>query len=218
MMKKILTIVTIFFLMAGIARSQEKTTKTFTNPRAYYTASWNTTFTLGDFHKWVSNTTPAGFDFAGRYFVAGGLAVGFNTGWQRVGQAYGYQTLTIPSKGIALTATNYRMTWMVPIQVAFDYHFLTSKVISPYIGLGIGTDYMEHHLMIQEYDLNNDRWDFSMTPEIGALVRFGEYSNWEAQVAFNYKWTTNKIELYSDKKLDHLQMVNLKVGISYIID
>jgi hypothetical protein len=215
-MKKILTIVTVFILMTGMAMSQEKTT-TYTNPRAYYTASWNTTFTLGDFNKWVSNASPAGFDFGARYYVVGGLAVGFNTGWQRVGQAYGYQTFNGPN-GIALTATNYRMTWMIPFQAAFDYHFLTNKVISPYIGLGIGTDYMEHHLMIQEYDLNKDRWDFSLTPEIGAAIRFGAYSNWGAQVAFNYKWTTNKIEFYNDKKTDQLQMLNLKVGISYIID
>jgi hypothetical protein len=215
-MKKILMIVAIFVLMAGIARSQDKTT-VFESPRAYYTASWNTTFTLGDFHKWVDVATPAGFDFGARYYVAGGLAVGFNTGWQRVGQAYGYQTFNGPN-GTAITATNYRMTWIVPIQAAFDYHFLTSKVISPYLGLGIGTDYMEHHLMIQEYDLYGDRWDFSLTPELGAAIRFGNFSNWGAQVAFNYKWTTNKIELYDDKKSDHLQMLNLKVGISYIID
>jgi hypothetical protein len=216
-MKKILMIVTVFILMTGMAMSQEKTT-TYKSPSAYYTASWNTTFTMGDFNKWVGNSSPAGFDFGARYFVTNGLAIGFNTGWQRVSQAYGYQTLTIPSKGIALTATNYRMTWMVPFQAAVDYHFLTSKVISPYIGLGIGGDYMEHHLLVQEYDLYKTRWDFALTPEIGALVRFGEYSHWGAQVGFNYKWTTNKIELYNDKKTDHLQMMNLKIGISYIID
>ncbi len=50
-------------------------------------------------------------------------------------------------------------------------------MISPFVGLGIGGDYMEHHLMIQEYDMYEERWDFSLNPEIGALAKFGNRSD-----------------------------------------
>jgi hypothetical protein len=63
-------------------------------------------------------------------------------------------------------------------------------MISPFVGLGIGGDYMEHHLMIQEYDMYEERWDFSLTQEIGALVKFGNFSNWRALVSLGYKWPT----------------------------
>jgi len=215
-MKKILLIFTAFVLMTGLAQSQDKPASLGFAPKSYYTFSWNTTFTTGDFNKWVGNASPAGFDLGGRYFVKNGLAVGWNISWQRVSQIYSNQTYTIPDKGIAINAENYRFTWMVPFQAVVAYHFIPEKMVSPYIGLGIGGDYMEHHLMIQEYDIYKTRWDFSLTPEVGALVKFGNFNQWGALVAFNYKWTTNKIELYETTS-KNLQMLNLKVGIAMII-
>jgi opacity protein-like surface antigen len=216
-MKKILLIFTVFVLLTGMVQSQDKAASSlgFT-PRSYYTFSWNTTFTMGDFNKWVGNASPAGFDMGGRYFIKNSLAVGWNLSWQRVSQIYDNETYTIPDKGIAINAENYRFTWMVPFQVAVAYHFIPEKLVSPYIGLGIGGDYMEHHLMIQEYDIYKTRWDFSLTPEVGALVKFGNFNQWGALVAFNYKWTTNQIDLYESTS-KNLQMLNLKVGIAMII-
>jgi hypothetical protein len=214
-MKKIYTIILLAFLAVGIAQAQESSTLGY-KPSSYYTFSWNMTFPIGDFHTWVKEAGLAGFDIGGRYFVKKGLAVGFNVSWNRVAAEYDNETYTIPEKGIAVTATNYRFTWMVPFQAVIAYHLMPEKLVSPYISLGIGGDYMEHHLLVQEYDFNEEYWDFSLTPEIGALVKFGNYSNWGALVAFNYKWTTNQIDFYQKQSKD-LQMLGLKVGLAYII-
>jgi hypothetical protein len=215
-MKKIFLIIILAFFAAGITRAQDNTSLGY-KPSAYYTFSWNNTFTIGDFNKWVSSPSMAGFDIGGRYVTPmKGLTLGFNISWQRISKEYEHETFTIPDKGIAVNASNYRFTWMVPFQAVVAYHFIPDKLVSPYIGLGIGGDYMEHHLLIQEYDIYKEVWDFSLTPEIGALVKFGQFSNLGAIIAFNYKWTTNKIEIYETKSKD-LSMLNLKVGLAYII-
>ncbi len=215
-MKKIFIVAAICILGVSVTQAQEGKVQGF-KPSSYYNFSWNTTITIGDFNKWVGNASPAGFNFGGRYFIAGtNFAAGFNIQWQRVWQNYGRQTF-YGDNGLALTAMNYRFTWMVPFQAAIDYYFIPSGLISPYIGLGIGGDYMEHHLLIQEYDIYEETWDFSLTPEVGALIKFGYYSQWGAQVAFNYKWTTNRIDIYSHQKSDHLSMLNLRIGLCYII-
>jgi opacity protein-like surface antigen len=213
-MKKFIAIIAIFVLTMSFVRAQDMGAPS-SAPSSYYTFSWNIVFPMGDFHKWVSKAGLPGFDFGGQYYIKGGLAAGFNIGWQRVGQDYAAETYYIPDKGIAITATNYRFTWLVPFQAVIAYHINPEKMISPYIALGIGGDYMEHHLLIQEYDVYQDQWDFSLTPEIGALVKFGQ-SNWGGLVAFNYKWTTNKIDIYN-KKTSDLSMLNLKIGLAYII-
>jgi hypothetical protein len=215
-MKKIFIILTALIFMTGIAQSQDKPASAGFKPSSCYTFSWNTAFTTGDFNKWVGNASPAGFDLGGRYFLHGGLVTGFNISWQRISQSYGYQTF-YGTDGSAITATNYRFTWMVPIQAVIAYHLMPDKVFSPYIQLGIGSDYMEHHLLVQEYDIYKTRWDFSLTPEIGALMKLGNYSHWGILVAFNYKFTTNKIELYNDRTSENLQMMDLKVGLVYFI-
>jgi hypothetical protein len=214
-MKKTLFLISIMALMTGFVGGQTKSDFSY-KPHSYYTFAWNTTFTLGDFNKWVGNGSPAGAVFGARYILADNATLGYDIGWQRISQTYGYQTF-YGDKGSAITATNYRFTWMVPFQVVVGYHFMPAKTVTPYVSLGIGGDYMEHHLIIQELDLYKERWDFSLTPEIGALVKFGNFSRWGALVAFNYKWTTNNIEFYSDKSSKDLQMLNLKVGLSYLI-
>jgi hypothetical protein len=215
-MKKILLILTVFIFMTGMAQSQDKPSTLGFKPSSYYTFSWNTTFTLGDFNNWVGNASPAGFDIGGRYFIKNGLAAGFNISWQRVSQIYDNETY-YGDNGQAVTATNYRFTWMVPFQAVIAYHMMPDKMVSPYVGLGIGGDYMEHHILIQEYDIYKTRWDFSLTPEIGALVKFGNFSQWGALVAFNYKWTTNQIEFGKNYDTGDLSMLNLKVGLAMII-
>jgi len=215
-MKKILLAILALVFTASIAQGQNEPVSLGYTPSSYYTFSWNTTFTMGDFNKWVGNGSPAGFDLGGRYFIKGGLAAGFNISWQRVSQSYGYETY-FGENGSAITSTNYRFTWMVPFQGVIAYHFMADKMISPYISLGIGGDYMEHHLLVQEYDIYKTRWDFSLTPEVGAMIKFGTFSSWGALVAFNYKWTTNKIEFANNFASKNLQMLNLKVGVVLIV-
>lgn len=214
-MKKIITIIILAFLTTAFANAQESQSLGY-KPSSYYTFSWNTTFPMGDFNKWVGQPSCAGFDIGGRYLLMKGLTAGFNISWQRVAKDYPKETYYIPEKGIAINAQNYRFTWMVPFQVVIGYHFIPDKLVTPYVTLGIGGDYMEHHLLIQEYDIYEERWDFSLTPEIGAVVKFGRYANWGGLLAFNYKWTTNKIE-YTNTSTKNLQMLNLKVGITYIL-
>ncbi len=216
-MKKISFILTICLLASFMVKGQETPAPGY-KPHSYYTFAWNTTFTIGDFNKWVSKGSPAGFYIGGHYFFPGmNLAAGFNVSWQRISQEYPNTTFYDDQKGLALTATNYRFTWMVPFNATIEYYFIPEKIISPYVALGIGGDYMEHHVLIQEYDIYEDNWDFSLTPEVGANFKFGYFSNWGAQIAFNYKWTTNKIELYNDRKSANLSMLNLRVGICYYL-
>lgn len=215
-MKKIAVTILMMALATVFVNAQDKPASLGFTPSSYYTFSWNTTFTMGDFNKWVGNASPAGFDLGGRYLVKGGLMAGFNIMWQRVSQSYGYETF-YGDDGGAITATNYRFTWMVPFQAVAGYHFIPEKMVSPYVSLGIGGDYMEHHLLIQEYDIYKTRWDFSLTPEVGALIKFGNFSSWGAIIAGNYKWTTNKIEFSNNWSSKNLQMFNLKVGVAMII-
>jgi hypothetical protein len=70
--------------------------------------------------------------------------------------------------------------------------------------------------MIQEYDIYEDRWDFSLTPEIGTIIKFGPFSSWGAIVAANYKWTTSNIEFYQEKS-NNLSMFDIKIGLVSII-
>jgi opacity protein-like surface antigen len=220
-MKKAIIIIAIAVLTGGMVSAQTYTYEssgmsTSSSPTSYYTFAWNFAFPMGDFKNWVDKASIAGFDVSGHYFVKNGLTVGFDIAWQRVGQTFDNQTFVIPDSGVAITATNYRESWMIPFGAVVGYHFIPDKMVSPYVSLGIGGDYMEHHLMIQEFDIWKSVWDFSLTPEVGVLAKFGKYSGWGGMAAVNYKWTTNKIEM-PNETFKSISMVNLKVGIVYFV-
>ncbi len=195
-MKKIFLFAILFSMTMGAVNAQVPMTSSSQGLTSYYTFSWNTAFPMGDFKTWVDKPDPAGFDFGGMYPISDNFMAGFNLGWQRVAQIYENETFSDPDQGLAITATNYKMTWLVPVQALVAYHPMPDGLISPYFGLGIGTDYAEHHLLVQEIDLNDTRWDFSLAPELGMNAKFGRDAQWGGFLAFNYKWTTNRIEFY----------------------
>ena len=217
-MKKILFAFTFFILASGFVIGQDmgapRTSGSSLN--SYYSFGWNFAFPLGDFHDWVGEAGLVGGVFGGRHVINNKILVGGDIGWQRVSAVYENTMYQNPDKGVAITATNYRFTYMIPFQGVIGYQMMPDKLVSPFVSLGIGGDYMEHHLVVQEYDFYKYRWDFSLTPEVGAVIKFGNYSNWGGLVAFNYKWTTNQVELWQ-KTTGNLSMFNIKFGLAYII-
>lgn len=212
-MKKTIKILFVAFIISVLHFPMNS----YAQPTSYYTLSWNMVFPTGEFRDWVDKVSLTGFDFGAQYYVTDGVTAGFNIGSMRVDELYEKETFTDPDKGIAITADNSRITWMIPFQGSVAYHFIPEAIAKPYISLGIGGDYMTHHLLIQEYDIYQEQWDFSLTPEIGLRTDFGVNSSTGLLVAFNYKWTTNKIELYEGKS-NNLSMMNLKVGLIINVD
>ena len=217
-MKKIIFAFTFFILTSYFAIGQDMGAPLTSGStmKGYYSFGWNFTVPMGDFHDWVGEWGLVGGVFGGRTIVNNKILVGGDIGWERVSALYENGMYQNPEEGVAITADNYRFTYMIPFQGVIGYQMNPDKLVSPFVSLGIGGDYMEHHLVIQEYDIYKYRWDFSLTPEVGAVIKFGQYSNWGGLVAFNYKWTTNQIELWN-KTSGNLSMLNIKFGLAYII-
>ena len=110
-MKKIVLLFAIFSMTVGVMNAQMPITSSNRGTTSYYTFSWNTAFPMGDFKTWVDKPDPAGFDFGAMYPINDNLMAGFNLGWQRVAAIYENETFSVPDEGIAITATNYKMTW-----------------------------------------------------------------------------------------------------------
>jgi len=94
------------------------------------------------------------------------------------------------------------------------YHLKPAALVSPYIAVGIGGDYQENHLLVQEMDIYEDTWNFLLAPEIGTLIRFDKGSSWAVRLGVNYTFTTGGIESLN---LKNFQAVNFIVGVAYTV-
>jgi hypothetical protein len=142
--------------------------------------------------------------------------VGFEFGWNNYYKKYPRNTYYGPD-GLAITGINYTYALIVPWKVGAYYYLLPAGIADPYVGLSIGGDYMEEHIMIQEYDIYNTQWGFTMSPEIGVLIKFGKYSHWGTNISAQYWFNTNSYNFTDYKTFSTMQGLNFSIGLAYML-
>ena len=213
-MNKIIISIIAVLLISGTLFAQDRETEGY-KPRSYYSFAWNVSVPIGDFNKWVSVASPGGGVFSGRFILHNNIGFGFDIGWNNYNEKFSRETF-YASNGIAVTASHYRYAYMVPFKANISYYFKPANIFGPYIGLGIGGDYMEQHLVVQEYDFYDTNWGFLLSPEIGSFVKFGPYSHWGADIKTKYWFNTNSFE-FGQHKFSMMQGFDFSIGICYMV-
>ncbi|MCX6283551.1 MAG: hypothetical protein NTW31_04860 [Bacteroidetes bacterium] len=213
-MKKTVTLI-IVVLLAFTARAQEPAAAGY-NPSSAYTLSWALSVPLGSFNDFINNVSPAGGNFSGRYFLKKGFAIGFEFGWNNYYEKYPRMTYS-GDDGLAITGIHYTYAFVIPWKAGAYYYFMPSAIADPYVGLSFGGDYMEEHIIVQEYDIYETQWGFTLSPELGALIKFGRYSHWGANVSAQYWFNTNSFDFNDFKTYSTMQGLNFNVGLTYIL-
>jgi len=214
-MKKILIPIILILLITISVRAQEKAAAGY-SPTSLYTISWAVSLPIGDFSNFINKLSFGGGSFAGRYFVKKGLALGFEFGWNNYYQEYPRETY-YGSDGLAITGIHYMYAFIIPWEAGAYYYFIPSGIADPYVGLSLGGDYMEEHILIQEYDIYKTQWGFIMSPEAGVLFKFGRYSHWGANISAKYWFNTNSFSFTGNKTYDLMQGLNFNIGLCYLL-
>jgi len=204
----------MLFLVMSL-HAQEKAPSGF-SPASLYSLSWTLSLPVGNFNSFINTVSPSGGNFTGRYFLKDGIAVGFEFGWNNY---YGKNSRNTyyGDDGLAITAIFYTYAFVVPWKAGFFYYFLPFAIADPYIGLSLGGDYMEEHIMVQDYDIYNTQWGFTMSPEIGVLIKFGKFSHWGANVSAQYWFNTNSFSFTEKNSYSTMQGLNFNIGLTYLL-
>ncbi|MCY1721938.1 hypothetical protein OU798_16410 [Prolixibacteraceae bacterium Z1-6] len=139
---------------------------------------------LGGTADFTDEISPRGVDFEVQHFLNEDLSVGFNIGWtlfrQKIsGETFYYKDLTI-------TGTQFRYTNIVPLTLNVKKYFMANGDYVPYVGVGIGTSYAEQRNEIGVFELEDDKWQFHMAPEIGMLYDLNYKSYLSVKLKYNY--------------------------------
>ena len=96
------------------------------------------------------------------------------------------------------------------MQALADWFFNPKGFVQPFAGLGIGVNYNERRTEIGFYALEDNSWNFSVSPEAGVIVPFGKYSAWgfSAKARYNY-------QVYNRDRFNGMQYLDLSFGLSY---
>jgi hypothetical protein len=168
--------------------------------------TWDIGFPVGTTSDFISATSFRGFAIEGRGYVTDRFLVGGRAAWNVFYEKPGWVTRDLGNATI--TGFNRKYLNAIPLMITGHYEFGSGMVL-PYVGVGLGTYYMESRDYLGIYYVRDNTWHFGMYPEVGVVIPFGNSnSGFNVNAKYNYAFKTSDSPEYS--------WISLGVGISYI--
>jgi len=161
MKKIVLSIIIIAGMFGTSAKAQDNV----------YSFQYSMGFSMGDFNDFISAPSFRGMTFDYRKMVNENVGVGIELGWNVFYEDKDYATYTRETASI--TGKQYRYCSTVPMLASADYYFAPAEKLSPFAGIGIGTQFTSNEVDMGVWAITEDTWHFLLKPELGVIFKAG---------------------------------------------
>ncbi|NLR92825.1 MULTISPECIES: outer membrane beta-barrel protein [Flammeovirga] len=125
---------------------------------------------VGETNDYISAFSGRGVGMEWRQHLASaplsfGLSLDWNVLYQKTDDTY-----TNPGEGIVANGRQYRYMNIVPILAHANYYFNKDGIINPYLGVGVGTYYINQRTEFGQWAIVEKNWHFGVAPELGILA------------------------------------------------
>lgn len=145
-----------------------------------------------------------------RRMIKPNLSVGIAGSWNSF-ETYTPRTTYQKADGSgALTTDAVKEIYTVPLTLSAHYYFKGGKKITPYAGVGLGTEYSDQNIYFNIYSVGENNWGFVARPEIGAVFSFNDMTGIFVSGAYNF--STNSNDAF---KIDNLSHFAITVGFAF---
>jgi hypothetical protein len=171
-----------------------------------WTVSYPMSLPLGDLHNYSSNTSFRGINFEFSKRVRSNVEANLETGWNVF---YHHEDTKEYKVGTAsITGSQYRYTNAVPILAGLKlYPKGITKGVSPFVGLGLGTLYVNRSTDFGLYRITTETWQFCIRPEAGFLFQLQPSTYLFAGLKYYLPFSTND--------LDGQSYLSLNIGLKF---
>ncbi len=195
-MKTSQSIITIIFLLITTTLAAQSKTN------LHYSIG----FPMSDTKDYIRKTSWRGVLFEYEKLIQPNIGVGIQTGWNTFYEAMNRDTY--PIENGAITSKQYRYINTVPIHLTGKYYFTDEESpIRPFVGLGVGTNYLEQRTDNGLFSNKYDAWLFNIKPKAGFLMPLNYKSS--ATVSLEYNTTSKNGNIPKQSWLE------LNIGISW---
>ncbi|MDA8596263.1 outer membrane beta-barrel protein [Flavobacteriaceae bacterium] len=204
-MKKQLLFIGLFLGLSLTMKAQEERIYTYYD-KSQFLISWDINVPMSN--DFIGNTSVNGGRAEYRYFTQRNISFGLSLGWNTLEEYYEGATYTDSDGGTVYTDMVRQMK-QLPILAHANYYLSTSESVKPYIGVGIGTNYINNVAYFNIFQQEDPTWGFMARPEIGlefiSSNGFGFFGN----AAYNY--STNSSEAFPS--IDTVQGISFGIGV-----
>ena len=173
--------------------------------------AWDVSFPSGSVSDFISKTSFSGGTFGYRKMLnKGNVSIGGDISWNSLYEYAPRKTYELPNG--AVTTDLYKYVYTLPFGLNAHYYFQGNKLVTPYAGLMLGTTYSQQKIYYNTYVTEDENWGFYIRPEIGAMIKFDEYTNWGLLIGARYNYSTNQ---QADFKIDNISTISLQLGMAW---
>lgn len=122
----------------------------------------------GTINNYITSTSVRGATFEYKVMPQPNIGIGVDVGWNHFYERRAYDTYTSGTQ--SLSGVQYRYANAVPIFVTTNYFFSPGEKINPFIGLGVGTIFLNRYMDMGQFRVTDENWHFALKPEFGARV------------------------------------------------
>jgi outer membrane protein W len=159
--------------------------------------------------NYLTKTSWSGARFDYQFMIQPNISVGVGVSYNSFDQYFPKQTYQRPDGTGAVTSDMVRHIYTSPITASIHYYF-AGKMIRPYVGVGLGTEYSEQDAYFNIYAVQAKNWGFVVRPEAGLIGKLARNVSGFLSVAYNY--ATNSED---DFKINHLSQIPITIGLVF---
>lgn len=128
-------------------------------------------YSVGMGNDFAKKTSFRGLDFEYRNMVNSNIGIGFGIGYNFFYEEKDYATYT--DDNVSLSGVQFRYLHNIPIMASADYYFKPKTKINPFVGLGIGGNYVFRRVDMGVFTTDDEAFQFAFRPEAGVIFAAG---------------------------------------------
>ncbi len=176
-MKKIILLV----LIAGVSI-------TTANAQSSFSVQYSMGFG-GTINNYITTTSWRGVTLEYKLYPQPNISIGIDASWNRFYERRAFDTYT--SGTASYSGVQFRYANAVPIYITTNYYLSPGEKINPFIGVGIGTIYMDRYTDMGIFRVTDDNWHFALKPEAGVRVNLAMDMDMILALRYNNAFATS---------------------------
>ena len=154
-------------------------------PETVVKVNYMPAISLGETADFTNNLSPRGAQIEVDRFLSEDLSIGLSVGWnvfreKVVGESFEYFEFLV-------TGTQFRYSNIVPLNVNAKKYFGSAER-SPFIGIGLGTNYARQTNNAGIYSFIDDQWQFNLSPEVGIQTILSAELMFSLKIKYSYSF------------------------------
>ncbi len=179
---------------------------------SYWTFSWPISMGIGSTNEYIAKTSFRGISITGESFLTDNISVGGEWSWEvfdEIKRDLPPRELDVDGAKGNISGVEYRFLNTIPIFVNSHYYLGENGALRPYIGMGIGTVYVDQRTDIGFVTIPSKTWRLGVQPEVGVFIPFG-LTGTGVSLKAKYRYATKASDV------EALNMFSFGIGFGFM--